>query len=252
MNGSCSASACELFGFNAAMTDRTDLEGRASTILPLPVGGFMHFRTPRLFLATALMGLVTASTAHAQFYKLHDADVGVSATGQFTTDITSQTISSTGAVLPHQATTTSPGVVVTLRDHPFAWAGVEFNYQFTRFSERYTAYPRNQGPQNFNIPVSIHEATGAYLFHPHFRHLQPYVGVGGGAIDFRPSAGPNQWRGAGLFEVGLDIPTSNPHFGFRVGARSLIYRAPNFNNSLISSSRWVATDEPQAGTWIRW
>jgi hypothetical protein len=204
---------------------------------------------PKLTLRTCVLNLClfTAATvaAHSQVYKLHNADVGISADGQFTTTLESGT-----AV--NQQTTWSPGLVFTLRDHPVAWAGVEFNYGFTRYSQRYTY--QVGGTSNFatlSDSNSVHEATAAYLFHPHFRHLQPFVGIGGGALDFMPTQGPNQWRGAGLLEAGLDIPTRNPHFGFRVQGRSLYYRAPNFNIAGASSKSWVVTTQPTAGVYIR-
>ena len=201
-----------------------------------------------LKMRTCVLNLWLAATAtvaaHAQIYKLHNADVGVAATGQFTTPLTSDS-----AVI--QQTTSSPGFIVTLRDHPVAWAGVEINYGYTRYSQRYT-YPTSSTTSAFlSDGTSVHEATAAYLFHPHFRHLQPFVGVGGGALGFFPTQFNNQWRGAGLVEAGLDIPTSNRHLGFRVQGRSLIYRAPNFGNPAISSRSWVATNEPSAGVYIR-
>jgi hypothetical protein len=186
------------------------------------------------------------ATAHAQIYKLHNADVGVAATYQLTETLNSNNPS----VL--QQTTNSPGLVFTLRDHPVAWAGVEFNYGFTRYSQRYTY--QVAGTNTFSTlsdSNSVHEATAAYLFHPHFRHLQPFIGIGGGAMDFMPTQGPNQWRGAGLLEAGLDIPTRNPHFGFRAQGRSLFYRAPNFNIVGASSKSWVATTEPSGGVYFR-
>ena len=184
-----------------------------------------------------------AVPAHAQFYKLHNADIAVGGTGQFTTSITSQ------SQLNRQATTDSAGFLTTLRDHPLAFAGVEVNYGFTRFSERFTA---PNSVRLANVASSMHEATGAYLFHPHFRHLQPFIGVGGGALFFNPLQGSfSQTRAAGLFEIGLDVPTSNPHLGFRVQGRSLDYRAPNFNRPALSSSRWVSTNEPSASVYIR-
>lgn len=187
---------------------------------------------------------MAVTAADAQVYKLHNADVGVSATGQFTTTLTSDS----SAV---QQTTMSPGFIVTLRDHPVAWAGVELNYGFTRYSQRYTFPSGNGGTNYLSDSNSVHEATAAYLFHPHFRHLQPFVGIGGGALGFMPTLGANQWRGAGLVEVGMDIPTRDPHVGFRVQGRSLIYRAPNFGIANVSSRSWVATTEPSAGVYIR-
>ena len=66
-----------------------------------------------------------------------------------------------------------------------------------------------------------------------------------------PANGQNQWRGAGLVELGFDIPTSNPHFGFRVQGRELIYRAPNYNQPALASKAWVGTSEPALGAWYR-
>ena len=183
----------------------------------------------------------SAVAAHGQFYKIHNADVGVSAISPFTKSLTDGTSSV-------QGTTDTTGFLFTLREHPFAWAGVEFNYGYSKYSQVYTAPNATARLSTYN-----HEATGAYLFHPHFRKLQPFVGVGGGAIDFYPAGGAvaNQWRGAGLLEAGLDLPTKNPHLGFKVQGRSLFYRSPNFYNSILSSRTWVATVEPSAGVYFR-
>ena len=184
---------------------------------------------------------LAATAAQAQFYKLHNVDLTGSAVGQFTTPLTSN---NTGVT---QYTTDSFGGLFSLREHPVPWAGIEFNYSFTDFQERYV------GPTYYqHVKTDAHEATAAYIFHPHFRKLQPFVNVGGGYIDFVPSvAGPNQWRGVGLLEVGFDVPTSNPHFGFRVQGRTLVYRDPNFYSSQIGSKTWVSTEEPTLGAYLR-
>lgn len=123
------------------------------------------------------------------------------------------------------------------------------NYQYSSLSERFSA---NNGKPLANIPVAFHEGTAAYLFHPHFRHLQPFVGLGGGAIFFNPSNGVQyQYRGTGLLELGMDLPTHNPHLGFRLTGRSLLYRAPNFYSASLSSSRWVSTEQPAASVYYR-
>ena len=133
-----------------------------------------------------------------------------------------------------------------------AFAGIEVNYGYTEFSEYY-----NTTDFRARVKTDMHEATAAYVFHPHFRHYQPFVTIGGGAIDFVPQLGQNQWRGTGLVEAGFDIPTKNPHFGFRAEGRALIYRDPNFGSSTaanspsIGSKTWVVTDEPTVGAWYR-
>jgi hypothetical protein len=222
---------------------------------------FLSKILPVVFVATALAAHAQSKStdkATGPFYKFHNADVGVAATGQFTTSITSQNIGGAGEVLPHQATSDSPGVLFTLRDHPFAWAGVEFNYQYSKFSERYFRAPRAQGlvyNPTLNTPVNVttsfHEATAAYLFHVKLHKLQPYVGIGGGGLDFVPTmVDRNQWRLAGLVDLGLDMPTHS-RLGFRLGARDLFYRAPNYYDSSLASSRWVSTEEPYGGVYVK-
>ena len=181
------------------------------------------------------------SSAQAQFYKLHNADFGGGAIGQFTTPLPAQNPSDVV-----QGTGSSFGGMFTLRAHPVPFAGLEFNYGFTEYTQYYTAPAYTARLHN-----DAHEATAAYLFHPHFRKLQPFIAVGGGYIDFVPSQGTNQWRGTGLVEIGTDIPTSNPHMGFRVQGRQFIYRAPNFFQPALASRVWVATTEPSLGVWYR-
>ena len=202
----------------------------------------------------AAVALMTTA-ANAQWYKLggtlNTGNIGVAATGQYTTSITSQTTGSSGELLPHQATTDSPGVLVNLRVHPVSWAGIEVNYQYTKMQERYySAY--TSAPIAF-LPTNVHEATAAYMFHLKMHRVQPFVGVGGGYTDFTLTNGynnsNNQWRGTGLVDVGWDMQTKS-RLGFRLGARDLVYRAPNYNNPGLSSSRWVSTEEPYGGVYI--
>jgi hypothetical protein len=192
--------------------------------------------------ALSLLVFACVLPAKAQFYKLHEADVSVGGTGQLTTAVTEGNGN-------HQRTTDSTGLLLSLRDHPLAWAGVEVNYGYNRFTEDFIT----KGDQiHARVPVNVHELSGAYMFHPHFLHLQPFVNIGGGALDFVPTARPgDQWRGIGLTEVGFDVPTSNPHFGFRVQGRALIYRAPSFDISAVATQKWVVTTEPSLSAYIR-
>ena len=212
-----------------------------------------------------LVVALASVSAHAQFYKLHGVTVLVGATGPFDTQLSSnpssgsyQVSGSNGGVLnetvsnQQQFTTNSVGLVTSLQFHPRPWAGIEVNYGYRTYSEIYQFnYSSTTIPQTSRVRTSSHEATGAYEFHPRHIPFQPFVNVGGGAIDFVPKYGQNQWRGAGLLEAGFDIPTHNPHFGFRVEGRSLFYRAPNFNTPAVSTSSWRATDEASVGTFYR-
>lgn len=193
--------------------------------------------------APLLAAACTFGPAHAQFGEFRNADVAVGGTGQFTTAITSQ------SRLPHNGTSDSAGFLLSFRAQPTRFTPVELNYQYSSFSERFGSAT---GPISTFVPLSFHEATAAYLLHPHYRRLRPFVGVGGGALYFDPTVHvKTQIRAAGLLEIGFDLRTSNPHLGFRVQGRSLLYRAPNFNNPAISSSRWVSTSEPSASVWVK-
>ena len=202
-----------------------------------------------------------ALTAHGQFYKLHGASISVGATGQFSTELTSNNTGATTFLVPlggsggttypetalnrQQFTTDSTGFVTSLEFHPVAFAGVELNYGFTHYSERYTFNYTGVGPQQAaSVPTDMHETTAAYQFHPHHIPFQPFVNIGGGAVDFSPQNASNQWRGAGLLEGGFDLPTRNKHIAFRVEGRSLYYRSPNFYQPVISTKSWRVTEEP--------
>lgn len=174
-------------------------------------------------------------------------DLAIGVTRQFTQPMTSNGPASVG-------TTDSTGLLVSLRSHPIFGTGVELNYQYTQLTEVYHSPIGGGVFVNTAVPTNFHEATGAFLFESHMRGVRPFLALGGGAIDFIPSnvAGAhNQWRGAGLAELGFDIPATR-HFGVRVQGRSLFYRAPNFNNNALQSRTWVATVEPGVSLYARW
>jgi hypothetical protein len=214
-----------------------------------------------------MMALATLG-AHAQYLKNHKATLSAGGSGQFDTILTSgQTGTNAFAPFPgggtypvtvaneQQFTTNSAGLVTSLQLDPVSWAGVEFNYGFTHYQERYTFnYTNTTTPaalQQTRIPVDAHEATGAYIIHAHHIPLQPFVGIGGGAIDFVPRTASNQWRGAALMEVGFDMPVRWTHVGFRVEGRSLYYRSPNFYQPAISTRTWRVTSEPVLSAFYR-
>ena len=216
-------------------------------------------------LAVAVMS-VTA--AQAQFYKLKGASVSVGATSPFTTVLqtnptnASYTATSTGGGLlnetasgQQQFTTLSTGFLSSLQFHPVAWAGIEMNYGFNHYSEVFSYNASSAtAAQTQRVNTYAHEATAAYVFHPKHIKFQPFLNIGGGAISFlpaAPNASDNQWRWTGLLETGFDIPTGYSHLAFRVSGRALIYRAPNFYNSAISTRTWRSTEEPTASVVFR-
>ncbi len=180
--------------------------------------------------------------------RMHDiVDFAAGATGQYTQPMTSHGPASVW-------TTDSTGLLLSLRALPRFGSGVELNYQYTKFSEVYNTPIGGGVYVRTSIPTSFREVTGAFLFHSHnLWGAQPFLSLGGGAIDFVPRAGGyhNQWRGAGLAEFGFDVPFSR-YVGVRLQGRRLFYRAPNFNNGAVESHSWVATVDPSASVYLRW
>ena len=224
----------------------------------------MQFKMTRVLPALLFVG---ALSAQGQYFQLHGGSLSAGGYGQFNTILEQSPrdtnlnypiagpngttiIGTTSVTNQHQDTTWSAGLLTSFQFHPVAWAGIEMNYGYTRYSEQFSY---NSGTplvgNNVRVPVSEHEATAAYLFHPKHILFQPFMGIGGGAIDVNPayaqnSGGTNQWRGAGLLEAGFDIPTRSKHIAFRVEGRSLYYRSPNFNTSYLSTRSWRVQSEP--------
>ena len=228
-----------------------------------------------LLAALPLAAAVAACPAvHAQMAHrlLHDGNISFGGTGQFSTVLESNpnNVAFTGAngvsttvSGQRQDTTWSAGFVSSLQLHPLPWAGMQINYGFTHYQERYTFNYSGAGPtgNQLRIPVDWHEATAGYLLHPKHIPFQPYMVIGGGAIDFSPygngsnniiaTYGFHQWRGAGLLEAGFDLPVKYQHVGFRLSARSLYYRSPNFGTPQLSTRSWRVTTEPEASVFLR-
>jgi hypothetical protein len=202
-----------------------------------------------LRLAASLFLLSLATTLSAQVYNLRGTDIALSGAGQYTS-----TITSAESPLPHQATTNSLGFLFTFRDHPLTRVDVEFNYQYSSFSEVWqSAYGAPVQFGVFHAPVAFHEFTAAYVLRSHKRNTTPFrplffLGLGGGEIYFNPSTNLHtQLRPTALADIGVDIPTRNPHLTYRIQGHGLFYQAPDFHFPLFTGPRWNATIEPAIG-----
>lgn len=195
-----------------------------------------------MVLAAAFAAVAGTTCAQAQFYKIRGLEAGASATGRYVTPISNE-----NSVTPQP--TEGVGLLVTLRAAPKSWLGLEANYGFNHDNQRYQVQGAKQTINNYQ-----HEATLGYVLHVKTLYgIQPFVVVGGGATDFAPSGnGQNQWRGAGMYEVGFDyIPKRSPNVGFRIQQHALLYKAPDFYNNSLRSNTWVHQSSPAAGVFVR-
>ena len=188
-----------------------------------------------------LMGatLVWSRTAHGQFYPTtRNLDLCAGATERYTTAIPSKMEDM------FRNPTILPGVLVSVRFHPKTWAGLEVNYKNIRSSKDYSDLP--------GTSMDVQEVSAAFLFHTHFRRVQPFVAVGGGELFFNPKTeGPKQRRPGGLLNAGVDLPLFNPHFGFSLQGHSMWYHPLSLTGSVTAQPAWIATAEPSASVYVR-
>jgi hypothetical protein len=195
--------------------------------------------------------------------QLNRIDLAVSAAGSIGTSVSgveqrdASTIHSVLTIRP----STTVGELATLRYTAKPYVGFEFNFSNLRYTQDYTFVPPPSTPgQTILIggaQTAVRELTLGYVIHPRtFYGIQPFAGLGGGTIRFKPTAGggqglPQQYRAAYYYTVGLEDNFPDSHFGVRVGFRQLIYLAPDFIQNYLTITRRVRTSEPNIGFFVR-
>jgi hypothetical protein len=199
-----------------------------------------------------------ATTQTAAQRQLDRIDFAISGAGEITNTVSGleqRDINTTLTIKP----SSTVGELVTLRYTAKPYFGLEFNFGNARFTQNYTYSP------SLNPPVlaggsqaAAREMTFGYVAHPRARPfgLQPFLGLGGGTIRFKPTTFggqglPQQYRAAYYYTVGVDGNFPNSHFGMRVGFRQLIYIAPDFLQNYLTITRRVRTSEPTIGLFVR-
>jgi hypothetical protein len=192
--------------------------------------------------------------------QLNRIDFAVSAAGDIGTSVSG--VEQRDANTTHSLLTIKPsttvGELVTLRYTAKPYVGFEFNFGNARYTQDYTFVPKpalnilTGGAQS-----GVRELTLGYVAHPRpIFGLQPFLGVGGGTIRFKPTPGggqglPQQYRAAYYYTLGVEDNFTDSHFGVRLGFRQLIYLAPDFIQNYLTITRRVRTSEPNIGFFVR-
>jgi opacity protein-like surface antigen len=189
--------------------------------------------------------LVALSMAAAQEYR---SDAAVSFTGVFNKGSAGNGLS--------QDPTNSGGFLASYRLAFGNHSGVELNYGYSRSSQNYTdAFLGPLAGQQANV----HEATAAYVFSLNRSgRLDPFVLGGGGALIFSPvgnffssiTEADTQAKGTFLYGAGVDYRLMRG-LGLRLQYRGLVYEAPDFGLSALSTGSWTHTAEPSVGLVFR-
>lgn len=161
-----------------------------------------------------------------------------------------------------QTTTNGLGGLFTLRYTKSALVGLEFNYSFVRYSERFSSNaPPNNPANSFDSPLNVQtrasEYTFGYVAHgPTLLGVRPFGAVGLGTMAFYPTkfAGsglPTQARATYYYALGVDAPLVTDRFGVRAQFREHFLLAPDFGQNYLTIKERTTAIEPAIGLYLR-
>lgn len=163
-----------------------------------------------------------------------------------------------------QGTSSSAGVLGSVRQSFRPWFGYSVNFGYSRFSEKYSygnSSPSPSQPESTNsyfetgtIGVSMYEFTGAYLFQgPKTRRFDTFLQLGGGALTFLPTKDPSPYwvtfRPVMVFGTGMNYKLSR-HWALRAEYRALFYKNPDWSGIRSADTNvptvklYTVTNEP--------
>lgn len=157
-----------------------------------------------------------------------------------------------------QDPTNSGGFLVSYRYAFHPHSSVELNYSYSRNTQYYTIIGSTTGPFTAQ-QANVQEITGAYVLdRDRSRRLDPFVLAGAGALIFNPTTNSTnatfgsttQTTAAFLYGFGLNYRLVHG-LGLRFQYRGLIYKAPDFGVTDISTGSWSHSAEPSVGLTFR-
>jgi len=146
-----------------------------------------------------------------------------------------------------QSATDSAGVLANYRFFFNDYNGVEFNYAYTRDTQKYLMF---QGLTREKSDTN--EATAAYVMRYPAHRVVPFALLGGGALVFHPqnSLLTVEARPAFVYGAGFDLGFAQRYF-LRAQYRGFVYSTPDFNTYYLSPERVTHMAEPSIGFGIR-
>ena len=149
------------------------------------------------------------------------------------------------------------GFLLSYRYHFTRWLAAEGNYGRANDTLGFTT----SALQSFGGNVTMHQLTGgAILGLPTGAHsrFSPYVIAEGGAFVFSPGSNGlgafpvavRQTKGGFVYGGGADFPLVK-HFSLRAEYRGLLYHAPDFGVSALTTGTLAHTAQPSAGLVLR-
>jgi len=215
---------------------------------PLRVWSFVFCLFATLASSSSAQAQATSGNPFLQ-KQLSRLDLGVSAIGSINKSTSGTNY--LGLDLDQKAGTTV-GALVTIRYTKSPYIGGEFNYTYIRSTQHYT----QNGQDAYligGVQSNASEYTLGYVIHPPHLLLttQPFVSVGLGSTQFKPTPGggqglPARARMTYYYAVGLEKDFT-PHFGVRAQLRQTFYKAPDFGQNYLAIEAQTWSLEPGIG-----
>jgi outer membrane immunogenic protein len=203
------------------------------------------FKSAAAILASLLLFAALAFSQESR------SDVSISVTGVFSSQSQGNNVT--------QNPSNSLGGLATYRFRINSLSSVEASYGLTRNSQYYAVGSVITGePTFFSIQTNVSEATADYVFTPsRSGRLRPFVLVGAGALIFNPtgnsfgtSGAATEVKGAFAYGAGADYRLLR-NLALRLQYRGLLYRAPDFYVSGLSTGAYGNLAEPSVGMVFR-
>ncbi len=228
----------------------------------------MILNSPRLscvFIALfAVAAVLAGPAAQAQYESptipgpiqdvLSHVNIGVSGVGIITQSSSGTVKNSTQ---PASAVSINPsktvGALVTLRYVFKPLVGLEFNYGYARYNQKFTGVSGTSGV--FGVQNDAKEYTFGYVAHLHqFSGVTPFVAGGAGTTAFRPTTNGGQGlltqaRATYYYAAGADA-SFGTHFGLRAQFRQKFYLAPDYGQNYLTILKHTNTIEPGIGFYV--
>jgi len=199
--------------------------------------------------------VVVATLAVAAVAQEGRSSIALQGTGLFTSK--SSGTDPFGSGVTRQADNTG-GVLISYRYRLWSWLSAEGDYGLARDPMQFST-----STGIFNGDAWMHQATAAFIVKlpssARFR-LSPYLLAGGGAVIFDPTssgfrtaggfatnpAATNETKAAFIYGGGADFPIAK-RWSLRGEYRGLVYHAPNFGVSTLSTGTVTHTAQPSLG-----
>lgn len=147
------------------------------------------------------------------------------------------------------------GALITVRYVVKPLVGFEFNYGYSRYTQKFTGVSGTPGV--FGVQNNAKEYTFGYVAHtPQLFGVNPFIAVGAGTTAFRPTTTGGaglltQARATYYYSIGAESTLGSPHFGLRAQFREAFFLAPDFSANYLTIKQRTTTFEPGIGFFIR-